>query len=504
MSNPFSPAVLDNVRHLDGSRRFLLLGGLLLAGAVIWGLSTWAGSPRWVTLYSGLEYKSAGEITAALDKAGIRNRPENGGSEVQVDMDDLAKARVLLAMNNLPASGTGYRELLDNPSAGLQPDPIIRMNIQRALEGELARTIGSLRGIEQAQVHLTLPESSPLRKLERPAEAAVVLTLRQGYTLPADAVQGIVNIVSHSVDRLPAENVAVLDGAGHILAQPNDNGSTAGLSSRQLDLQHSIEQAAQSKAVEMLSTVVGSGRARVQVSAKLDFDQTERTIESYNPDGAVLSNEQRQETTGDTGDSLAGNSTTVNNSYLNSRTVEKILSAGGGVNRLTASVLVDEKALTKQSGGAAREVQIANLELMVKNAIGFDSARGDRVTVLAMPFEAEPATAVSVTDSSPGPGTPIVVYVERFSRPAIGLVGIVAIFLLAMRVLRPAPGGAGRSGAVGVEAMAPPPAQDPELPPVHVTEIAALASKLKNQVSHESSQRPDTAAQVVKTWLSDT
>jgi len=390
-------------------------------------------------------------------------------------------------------------EMLDKPQLGLT-DFQLRLNYQRALEGELARTIGTIKGVQRAQVHLVLPESSPLRKLDRPAEAAVVLTLQPGFTLASDAVQGITYIVSNSVQQLPSDHVAVMDSEGHLLSVPADQGSPAGLSTRQLDMQRSVETHLASKAEGLLATVVGPGAARVQVAAQLNFEQVDRTVESYNPDGAVLSNEQRAETVGDTLDGMSGaNSTIINNSYQNSRTLEKIVGSVGGIQRLTVAVLVDEKALSR-GGAEGKDARMQNIEALVKNAIGLDSARGDRISVAAIPFEEAVLNAVG-GDSAQAPGTPVLVVVERFSRPAIGLIGILAAFVLALKVLRPAPGQSAPQTARGGSRSIKEPEPEVELPPVVVPALAAVTTKLKNQVQLESSQSPETTARVVRAWL---
>jgi flagellar M-ring protein FliF len=251
---------------------------------------------------------------------------------------------------------------------------------------------------------------------------------------------------------------------------------------------------------------MGAGLSKVQVSARLNFEQVDRTIESYNPDGAVLSNEQRSETSGD---SVAGGgtSTIVNNSYQNSRTIEKIVGSVGGITRLTVAVIVDEKALGKASGSnrSVIDAQVSRLDGLVRNAIGLDSARGDRLTVTAIPFETE-ALAAILKDSTAKPATPVLVYVDRFSRPVLGIVGIVAAMILALRVLRSpgsTPGGALARGGIrssAVNVSEP----EPELPPVVVDALTAVTTKMKNQVQAESASHPETAAQVIRAWLMET
>lgn len=513
MTNAIPPAMLDGVRRMSGTRRFLTFGGLILALVVIWSVTRYGSTPSMVPLYSGLDLREVSSMTEALQKAGIQFELGGGGTTILVPEATAARARVVLAKVGLPSrGGQAGNELFDRPSLGLTSDEL-RTRERLALEGELARTIGELDGVDRATVHLALPPESPLRRLERPAKASVVLMLRPGKLLTPEAVQGITYIISNAVPQLPSDQVAVLDGEGHLLSTPND-GSVRGLTSRQLEMQRSVEEYLQHNAERMLATALGSGEARVQVAAKLNFEQVDKTVETYNPDGAVLQNEQRSEVTG--ADSLSGgNSTVVNNTYLNSRVVEKVAGSVGGIQRLTVAVMVNQKAIEKAGGNPAN---LGQYEQVVRDAIGLDSARGDRLTVTAIPFE---PTVISVdslggSTSDGGKTDKILGLVDRFSRPAIGLIGILAAVILALKVLKQdepgmalaqggggqamaSGGGGGQSQRGGQIANEP----DIQLPPVQVSQLSATTTKLKNEVTAESTARPEMAAQVVKTWLAE-
>lgn len=502
MTNAIPPAMLDSVRRMSGTTRFLTFGVLILALAVIWLATQFGREPRMVALYSGLDLREVSTMTDALSKAGIEFQLESGGTTIMVDQSNAAQARVALAKVGLPSRGGQLgNELFDKPSFGLTAEEM-RTRERLALEGELSRTIGELAGVDRATVHLALPPESPLRRLERPAKASVVVSMQPGRRLSEESVQGITYIVSNAVAQLPSDQVAVLDTEGHLLSAPND-GSARGLTSRQLEMQRSVEDYLAKNAERMLGTALGLGEARVQVAAKLNFEQVDKTVETYNPDGAVLQNEQRSEVVG--ADSLAGgNSTVVNNTYLNSRVVERVAGSIGGIQRLTVAVLLNSKAMEKVAPGANQAAELARYEQVVRDAIGVDSARGDRVTVSAMPFE---PLALTAADSAPGIGggaTQVIAVAERFSRPVIAIVGIVAALILALKVLKPGPmpqGGGSFAGQPDRGAFAA--SHEPELPPVPVTAISATTTRLKSEVQAESTARPETAAQVMKTWLAE-
>lgn len=505
MTSAIPPAMLDGVRRMNGSNRFLTLVGLVLALGVIWAAVKFGGTPQLVTLYSGLDLREAGEMTDLLQKNGIRYELDLGGSEIRVEPASMARARVLLAQSGLPTGGAKKGdELLDGQTWG-KTEQEMRLLERRALEGELARTIAQFHGVERAVVHLGLPESSPLRKLERPAKASVVITLRGGRQMTSEEVNGITYLVANAVPQLSSDQVAVLDSDMRLLSGVND-GSARGLTSRQLEMQRSVEEYLAQNAEKILGTALGQGGARVQVAARLNFEQVDKTVETYNPDGAVLQNEQRSETVG--ADSIdGGSSTIVNNTYLNSRVVEKVAGSVGGIERLTVAVLLDNAVLARVAPGQDPATLTPRYEQLVRDAIGMDSARGDRITVTAMPFEQVLAGPDSLTEEPKGTEQVIMV-AERFSRPVIGLVGIIAALILALRVLKPGPaprGGTPTLGGTPAGGGAFPAASipEPELPPVSVPALNAVTNKLKNEVQAESTQRPEMAASVVKAWLTE-
>jgi flagellar M-ring protein FliF len=489
-------SLAESARRLAaGNRRFLNLAGLGAGLAILWATSRWAGGPTFVSLYRDVDLASMSSMTDALTKSGIAYHLDEGGSEVLVPVQDVARARVLLAKDGLPTNGHPGMELFDKPMWGMT-DFTQRVTYRRALEGELSRTIASLDGVERAEVHLALPEDSPLRRLSRPAEAAVVVSLRPGAMLGAGIVQGITYIVSNSVEGLPAQNVAVVDASGRLLSTPADT-SGVGLSGRQLDIQHSTEKELGDKVDALIATVLGTGHSRVQVSAKLNFDQTEQTVETYDPDAQVLNTEQRSDSKGDQTESGNGTQTVVSNTYANSKKVQRTVGSTGTIGRLTVAVLVDQRALTKAvSTPGAVDSAMHSFDAAIRNAVGFDSTRGDRLTITAMPFEIDTLTAKLPPPSPTAEHDPLLL-VERLSRPAVLLVGIALAFVLALRVMRQpdAVTGATTAGDFGLTGQAP--ATGPggmPLPP---------GQQLRPGMRAELADRPAVAAQVMRAWIGE-
>ena len=494
----FPGGLLDGLKSGDASRRLgLVFVGLALVG-LVWGVSRWAGAPSYVALYRDLDLKEAAAMADQLKKSAVPYRLGDGGSAIEVPASEAARARVTLAKEGLPSGGRPGLELFDKTSWGMT-DFTQRVTYQRALEGELARSIAGIRGIEKAQVHLVLPNDSPLRKEDRPAGAAVVVTLKPNTQLPSETVQGITYLVANSVEELASDNVAVIDDAGRVLSAPASSGAGAA-TTRQMEIQRTIEEHLASRVEDMLATTLGEGAARVQVAADLNFDQVERTIDTFDPDKQVLQSEQRGETsaggTAAATTSENGSETVVNNTYQNSRSLEKILGSVGTVKRLSVAVLVDEQMLAKRSTGP-RDAEMARLDALVKSAIGADSTRGDRVNVVAMPFQPVTAAAgasATAKDAAAKPPSEMIYAVERVSRPLVGIVAIVVLLLMAMKLLTggggaaPAPAESPASGVNGWSANG-------------ATNGAQGFGPVRMRAQAETLERPEATAEVLRGWL---
>ena len=243
-------------------------------------------------LYSNLDLREAGTITQALDQAGIKYEIKGDGATIMVPRDHVASARLMLAGKGLPtASSVGY-EIFDTQSALGQTDFVQQLNMKRATEGELARTIRALDGVTFASVHLVLPERQLFQDSVDQATASV--TIGVGAREPStDQVRAVQNLVAGAVPNLKPERVTVIDQHGKTLSADND-GSMGGKAAA--DAKTAIEDGIQARIKSLVEGVVGPGKARVQVSADVDMAQVTTQEEKYDPDGQVVRSEQTNET----------------------------------------------------------------------------------------------------------------------------------------------------------------------------------------------------------------
>jgi flagellar M-ring protein FliF len=428
----------------------------------------------YVTLYRDLEFAEVASMEESLKGGGIPHKLGPGGSEILVPVEDVARARVVLAKDGHAVGGRPGLELFDKPSWGMT-DFSQRVTYQRALEGELARTVAGIRGVQRAQVHLVIPTPGPLRRLDRPASASVVLTLVAGKTLADETIQGITYVVSNSVENLSSENVAVMDDTGQLLSVPAGGRSNTGMTSWQFEMQRTVEEQMVDKIHRLLEPVLGAGHIRAQVSAELSFDQVNSMVETIAPQEEGPSEEPEEATA----------ETEARDVAPNSRKLERSIASQGKLLRLTAAILVDE-SLVGEGEASDSTLALADLETMARDAIGINEGRGDRLTVVAVPFEPTPTSEAGVASGKPK--ADVLKMVERLIRPVIGLVAILVLTVLGLRVLRmkpiaPVAPDAGR--AAGGE-----PAERPAL--------AAGGARPADQTNVEGS---DATVQVLRGWL---
>ena len=362
-------------------------------------------------LYADLELREASQVVDQLDRARVPRTLEAGGTRVLVPADQVARARLLLAKEGLPSGGSIGYEIFDR-SDGLTASSFQQAISQtRALEGELSRTIRMLQGVRAARVHLVLPKREPFARDKQEAQASVVLTLSGAARMDREGTQAVLNLIAAAVPGLRPQNIAVVDSRGGVLARAGQP-TTAAAAAQSADEMKRASELRLSRAVEeMLERSLGPGRVRAEASMDLDFDQVRETLERYDPDGQVV--RSQQSSTGNSRTTEAPANVSVQNNLPNaeasanpagaseqkqdettnyeiSKTVRTLVREQPQLRRLSVAVMVDGLGVRGADGAVAWAErgpdELARITALVRSAIGYNEARGDRVEVVSMRF----------------------------------------------------------------------------------------------------------------------
>ena len=370
-----------------------------------------ARSADYQLLYGNLVESDASGMVEWLKGQKIPYQFSNNGHNILIPAKNIYETRLSLASAGLPQGGGVGFEIFDKQSFALT-DFVQKVNYSRALQGELARTIASLGPVESARVHLALPEKRLFKEQQKPATASVIIKLATGKRLAESQIEGIIHLVSGSIEGLSPDEVTIIDQNGNVLSKTGDKGITGNLSPDMLEYQMQVEHRMEERAQALLDKSLGAKNAMVRVAATLDFAKTEKTEETFDPEEPVIRSEQSTEeksgselTGGVPGvqSNLEGNSNgtagatppssksqrTIN--YEISKVVSKTINPVGTVSRLSVSVLVadriipaKEKEPEKTEPRTAEELKA--LENMVASALGLNQTRGDKIEVTSMPF----------------------------------------------------------------------------------------------------------------------
>ncbi|MEO8115444.1 MAG: flagellar basal-body MS-ring/collar protein FliF [Phenylobacterium sp.] len=504
--------------------------------AALFAMTMGLGQPK-ALLYSNLDLKEAGSITKALDGAGVKYEVKGDGSTIMVDRDKVASTRLLLSGKGLPTAGSVGYEIFDQSNAIGQTDFVQQLNRQRALEGELARTILSLDGIDTARVHLVLPKRQLFEEdAEQPSAS---ITIGVGGREPGpEQVRAMQNLVSSAVPNLKPDRVTVIDQHAKTLSG-GDTGMAAEADGRKSE----VEQRIAKQVKNMVEGMVGAGKARVNVTADLQLARVTVQQETFDPDGQVV----RSETTADENakqnepDSAGQVSASANipggvppttapntsasgrnestTNYEISHTTRTEVQEPGQVKRLSVAVAVDGLTAIGKDGKpgayAARSAdEMARIEQLVRTAVGYDQARGDQVSVVNVRF---PATVDpdGVTAASPLMGFDKNDVMRAVEVGVLAIVAILMMLFIVRPLLRSATGGGGpgpqtlaltadgqsmQIGADGAQQMLPAPSDLEQKIDIARIEGQVKASSVK-RVSEFVEKHPEESVSILRSWL---
>lgn len=422
---------LSQLNQLNLQQLVGLLGGMAALLALIAGVWMWGKTPDYRVLYSNLSDRDGGAIIESLQQMSIPYKFTEGGGALLVASDHVYEARLKLASQGLPKGGNVGFELMENQKFGITQFAE-QVNYQRALEGELARSVQSIGTVAAARVHLAIPKPSVFVKEQQKPSASVVLSLQGGRMLDSAQVSAIVHLISSSVPELPAKNVTVVDQNGTLLSTSHGDTDGGGLDANQLKYVQQVEQGYIKRIEALLTPLLGTNNVRAQVTANIDFSRIEQTAEIYkpnqNPAESVIRSQQSSEAMNGSGLSAGGipgaltnqppvpatapivtgagspgNATAANNASLSNlqkdftvnyevdRTIRHTVLPVGSIKRLSVAVVVNGNRKIIDAKGKSSDKPLSDEEKeqinnLVKEAMGFDQVRGDTLNVQIAAF----------------------------------------------------------------------------------------------------------------------
>ncbi len=542
-SSQFLPQARALVRGLTLRQKMTIIAGVALVAGVLWLLVSWLGQSEYRTLYSGLSPDEAQSIVRALEADNIPAKVSADGTTLSVPARQLDKARLEMAARRLPTTGRLGFEVFDKPNwAG--SDFVEQVNYQRALEGELERTIESMNGVEGVRVHLVMPQPSLFTEREQPAKAAVLIRLRPGARLSDNNLTAIQYLVASSVDQLKPEDVTVVNAEGGepLLAHQHQGSQAA----------QDLEKALAQKLIATLAPVVGSDQVRASVTVEYDMGSSDNLQETYDPaNSVVLTSQTSQQQSGTSppqgvpgatsnvpqnqaaasvapaeGEAMAQSSKTDNKTYAVGHTVKHLVEPPGTLKRISAAVLVDDALETTTQNGQTVTThrkrtadEMKQIQALAAAAIGIDPARGDKLDVEDIAFSTLPTETVK----PPGFVDRIAPFVNDFL-PALRYLALIVLFLLVYAlILRPikksvvtsfreiperlaAAAPAAALGATAAEAAASAPGTPPSaaaVPPELTagSPEAKQAAALREAIAQRAVREPQQIGRLIQDWV---
>ena len=531
------PANVMDFTRTAGGRKIMLMLGVAAVIAVMAAVWMWGQQPDYRVLFSNFSDRDGGAIVAELEKMNIPYKYAEGGGALLVPADRVHDARLKLAAQGLPKGGNVGFELMENQKLGASQF-LEQVNFQRAMEGELARSIESLSAVQAARVHLAMPKDSVFVSEQKQPTASVLLNLHPGRVLDAQQVSAIVHLVASSVPELSPKNVTIVDQNGNLLSDTARAASANGMDPSQIKYVQDYQQSVAKRIESIISPIVGADNVRAEATADMDFSRSEQAVESYKPnqtpDAMAIRSQQISEsqngTAGPSGvpgaltnqppapatapltvpgqktpaPAVAAAPTTATHkdstvNYEVDKTIQYVQKAGGGLKRLSVAVVVNYRKTVDKSGkvvmqplSPAETTQITNL---VKEAMGYNQERGDTLNVVNSPFASPTPESIPEVPLWKQPAT-----IDLGMQAGKYLLMAVALLLLYLRMLKPMLKKIAEAPALTA------PGHDPLLQHGAGGEMMALPGQRNYQENLSRAQKlasedPRVVANIVKTWV---
>ena len=482
-----------------------LAAGFVVTLVVFFLLFKMATAPSYETLLTGVDPAETGKITKALDEQGLQYELQNGGTAIGIQPADAARARIALAETGLPSKGQAGFELFDKQKLGTS-DFQQQVNYQRALEGEIANTIGQVQGVSGAKVQLVLPEDQLFAEDRKPATAAVLLAGDSGAIEPA-SIRGMAQLVSSSVEGLSLDKVTITDGTGNLL-WPKEAGDAGSGATSKLAAEQRHDQALEARLTALLAGTVGADKAKVQVNSRLNVDKAKERKLTYDRDeGIALKEDTETETLEAEGGAAGGRAGIAGNvpgynaaaggagesnydrrrnstEYGVDKTVRDTEFAPGTVERQSVAVVLDATV----PPAVANEIQTA-----VQSAAGIDTARGDTLTVSRVAFAKPPVAEAA---------SPVAGYLGYVKWIALGLATLLFLFFV-RRALKRREGEALGEPVWLREITAPQPLAALEADTAVLSAAAIERGNVRRRAEELAAKEPQKVAQQLRAWMQD-
>jgi flagellar M-ring protein FliF len=538
---------LDFVKAL-GAARLAAMAAVTVALVAFFGFVILrVTAPQMTPLFTDLSPPDSGAIVKDLERQGIAFELRGDGSSVLVPKEQVARLRMKLAESGLPkGAGIGY-EIFDKSDVLGATSFVQNINHLRALEGELARTIRAIDRVQGARVHLVLPERPLFSREKVEPSASIVLKVRG--TLEAQQVRAIRHLIASAVNGLRPERVSIVDEGGQLLADGASGDATSSIGVAGMDRQQTFERRLREQIESIVTSVVGPGRARVQLTADFDLNRITQTSDTFDPEGRVLRSSQVREETSTSGDK-EGQVTVANElpganqrggeaaasrdqskkseeivNYEISRTTKTEVIEGGRVKRISAAVLVDGTYGKNEKGESTYQPRskedVDRIAALVRTAIGFDQKRGDQVEIVNLRFAEAPVAVFS----EPGGWSSMFQFgnLEIMRGVELAVMALLAVFVvlfvvrpLVGRIITPdttarLPAPAAVAVALPAVAASSPIASEP-LPPIESQTVKMIdIAQVRGQVHAQSVQKvgeladgnPNETVAIIRHWLHD-
>lgn len=551
---------MSNVSNLLKSLGMVRLAALGLVALTLLGffavIVLRMGSEPKALLFSDVGVEDASKMVAELDAAKVTYELRGNGSMIYVPQNDVLRLRMMLAGKGLPAGGTVGYEIFDNADALGTTSFLQNINHLRALEGELARTIRAIEGIESVRVHLVLPERELFSRDRREPTASIVLKVSRN-SLTTQQVKAIQYLVASAVDGLSPGRVSIVDERGALLASGVGEDNQPLLVSSVDERRTGYENRLRTHLENILQRVVGVDKARVEVTALMDYNRVTQTSDTFDPNGQVVRSTQTVDDNSSSADGAGNDGVTVGNNLPNanlggadtetgsrqatnrteetvnyeiSRTTKTEVLEPGRVKRVSVAVLVDGSYAADADGNTVytprTEQELQKIEALVKSAIGFDTSRGDQVEIVNLQFAAAPDldAGTAATDEASGLMDFTRADIIRIAEMVVLAVLALIAMLFVMRPLlsrifsgSPLPGQSPYSAGGGQAVLAGPdgadisagalPAPD-QLSEDMMIDIAQVAGKVKQssvrKIGELVTNHPDESISILRSWLHET